>query len=663
MFLAPRIIHYQTGGFKSLLVFTPLWALTLLCLATLPARVSLASLDGPKLTFEAQTNGTEQHGAATTSGKVAATKPDTAKSDSEEPATNPSANKLRVEGQSLTEGQRWAEGLKSPRATMLSFTAAMEDGQFDKAMACLDLSQLDHTIAEAKGKTYIFQLQDVLDRMVWINPATFALEVDLSRPYSLDKESSYLEGQDLQDAKDIVILQDDSGLWRFSAETLVALDNGLWLRWHPRQTIVSQDLDETSKQTKAKKAIPFSLWLPSLFPESWTGHHLLIPDYQWVCLLALIFIGFLADMVTRFLLGRVTRFWFRYRQVQQLQKQSENPWKPVGLLAQAMVWYFGTSAIGLPASVLSILLIGLKLFTVVSAVWTAYLFIDLLMNQLRIRAAASSTKFDDLLVPLVSRSLKALVLCMGVITGAKAFDLPITGLVGGLGLGGAALALAAKDAIANLFGSITVLTDRPFEVGDWIVTEQAEGTIETVGFRSTRIRTFYNSQITLPNSLLTTAVVDNMGRRRFRRIKTTLSTQYDTTPDQMDAFCEGIRELIRRHPYTRKDYYHVYFNQFGSNSLDILLYCFIECPDWSMELRERHRLFLDILRLAQTLKVRFAFPTRTLHLHNESPQSGVPDIGDSLTTGRKAAATVADSHLAANERPGAVEFHGPYEPE
>ena len=217
-----------------------------------------------------------------------------------------------------------------------------------------------------------------------------------------------------------------------------------------------------------------------------------------------------------------------------------------------------------------------------------------------------------------------------------------------------------KFFIAILFGSFTVLIDRPFEVGEWVVTNEIEGTVESVGFRSTRIRTFYDSVITLPNSLLTTTSVDNMGSRKYRRVKTFLGVQYDTTPEQMDAFCEGVRELIRRHPYTRKDYYHVYFNQFSDSSLNILLYCFLDCPDWAIELRERHRLFNDILRLGKQLKIEFAFPTRTLHMFNH--ESTLPDetpIPNPITMGQQTAAQIAGPLQGMGDRPGAVAFTGP----
>ena len=139
-----------------------------------------------------------------------------------------------------------------------------------------------------------------------------------------------------------------------------------------------------------------------------------------------------------------------------------------------------------------------------------------------------------------------------------------------------------------------------------------------------------------------------------------LGVQYDTTPEQVEAFCEGIRELIRRHPYTRKDYYHVYLNQFGSSSLDILLYCFVECPDWSVELREKHRLFLDIIELAQRLGVSFAFPTRTLHMFQEESTAEDPlQFGDPMLAGKRSGARIAGPLLQGNQRPGSVEFGGP----
>ena len=166
-------------------------------------------------------------------------------------------------------------------------------------------------------------------------------------------------------------------------------------------------------------------------------------------------------------------------------------------------------------------------------------------------------------------------------------------MIAGLGLGGLAFALASKDMVQNLFGSVTILLDRTFAVGDWIIVDGKEGSVESIGFRSTRIRTFYNSMLTVPNSTFITASVDNMGERRYRRLSTKLGLAYETPPDKIEAFCEGVRELVRQHPYMRKDYFHVYFNGYADSALEILVYVFWETPEWSTELRERHRFLLD----------------------------------------------------------------------
>ncbi len=165
-----------------------------------------------------------------------------------------------------------------------------------------------------------------------------------------------------------------------------------------------------------------------------------------------------------------------------------------------------------------------------------------------------------------------------------------------------------------------------------------------MGFRSTRIRTFYNSLITLPNGNLISAVVDNMGSRRYRRVTATLSLTYDTPPEKIDAFCEGVRELICRHPYTRKDYYHVYLNAFSASSLDVMLYAFFEAKDWSIELREKHRLFNDIIRLAARLGVEFAFPTQTLFINPEAGNDE-PEVPDAVTDGRREAREIVKGTL------------------
>jgi len=198
----------------------------------------------------------------------------------------------------------------------------------------------------------------------------------------------------------------------------------------------------------------------------------------------------------------------------------------------------------------------------------------------------------------------------------------VTALLAGLGLSGLAVALAAQDLLKNLFGSVTVLLDRPFRIGDWVKVGDVEGVVEEIGFRSTRVRTFYASLITLPNARLIDASVDNYGARAFRRWSTRISITYDTPPESVDAFCEGLRQIVRANESMRQDAFEIHLNEFGTDGLEIMLYVFFLAPDWSTELRLRHDLALDILRLADRLGVRIAFPTRTIQL--EAPAEDDP---------------------------------------
>jgi MscS family membrane protein len=283
-------------------------------------------------------------------------------------------------------------------------------------------------------------------------------------------------------------------------------------------------------------------------------------------------------------------------------------------------------------TLLVVLLAASKLLVAVSIVWLFYRAVDIVTDYIDYRTSLTEHRLDPSLASFLNGTMKVLVTLIVLVLVASNMGVNVTGLVAGLGIGGLAVALAAKEPLENLFASLVIFMDRPFRAGDWVAIEGVEGTVENVGFRSTRIRTFYNSLITVPNAEVTRLKVDNLGVRRQRRIKTTISVTYGTPPAKMEAFCAGVRELIRAHPYTRNDRYSVWFDDFGPASLDIQLICHLDTQDYATERRERHRLFLDIMRLAQSMGVEFAFPTQTIYMGKDKPAEPVfPDMGDILT--------------------------------
>jgi MscS family membrane protein len=508
------------------------------------------------------------------------------------------------------------------------------------------------------------QLWSALNRIRLVDPAELPDATDLDaddsvfvyfpRPFNAVDEA--IRSQVTIGDHVIAFARQPNGRWLFSAETMAGIGElSAALSALPPQVRV----DEESLQAPA--------WVLAVVPASLrTGVFLGVRYWQWLGLLALIFAGVFADYVARAILRPILGRLLSGLRVEIDGNVMDDVIRAAGLLAAATVWQVLLPALALVDAVHSVARSAVGVFAVLAATLTAWRFTDMIGEVLLAKSRKTESKFDDILVPLLRKTAKLFVLAFGVVYGAQYMNINIVPLLTGLGIGGLAFAFAAKDTIENLFGSVAVVLDRPFEVGDWIVIGDIEGTIEELGFRSTRIRTFYNSLVTMPNAALVRATVDNYGRRQYRRWKTTLGVQYDTSPEKLLAFTEGIRELVRRHPYTRKDYFQVWAHGFSDSSIDVLVYVFHEVPDWSTELRERERLLLDIVRLADKLGVQFAFPTQTLHLYKEEhqpPQSQyqVPrgqNDQQAMRAGALAAQEIVKDQPWRKEKPMPVDYGG-----
>jgi len=364
---------------------------------------------------------------------------------------------------------------------------------------------------------------------------------------------------------------------------------------------------------KATYRLPLQRLAQSLPP--WMHTEILgVPTWRLGGLLVLVLLAFvmarLLELISSTLVTRVIgRFFESWSDVFAKQIVRRGSWIVVAGLVGTLV-----PNLGLPVRLNQFVYVSLRMLASIAAVLIASSIVDLLSDALQRRADKTETKMDDQLIPLLRRSVKLLVIVIGSLFVLQNLSVDVTSLLGSLAIGGLAFSLAAKDTLANLFGSITIFTDRPFQIGDWVVIEGTEGTVEEVGFRSTRIRTFYDSLVTLPNNTVANAMIDNMGRRRYRRFKVMLGLTYDTTSEQMEAFVAGVRKAIEANEHTRKDSFEVHFNSMGAHSLDVLVYCFFEVGGWTDELRGRQQLMLAWMRLANELGVEFAFPTQTLHL-------------------------------------------------
>lgn len=262
-----------------------------------------------------------------------------------------------------------------------------------------------------------------------------------------------------------------------------------------------------------------------------------------------------------------------------------------------------------------------RLAAIALASWFSWRLIDGFSAYFSARAAHTPTALDDQLVPFISKTLKVFLVFTLILVLAQNMGYSISGLIASLGIGGLAVAMAAKDSIANIFGSIMILLDRPFTVGDWIKTKDFEGVVEEVGFRSTRIRTFAKTLVNVPNSQLANMVIDNIDAMPKRRVKMRIGITYSTTPDKMKKAIAAIEKLLKNHVGVDQEFSLVKFDAFEDSSLSIFLYYFTKSTHWDEYLQVRQEINLEIIQTLEKLELEFAFPSRSLYLHDMDNKS------------------------------------------
>jgi MscS family membrane protein len=273
-------------------------------------------------------------------------------------------------------------------------------------------------------------------------------------------------------------------------------------------------------------------------------------------------------------------------------------------------------ALQFPVKINLFVLRGLDLTGVVFLILVLHTAIDILMIRYTKLMEERDSTMAQQFRPVLQKLLQGASIVFGAVLMLKSLGVNLGALLAGVSIAGLAFALAAQDTVKNFFGSVMIFLDQPFKVGDWIRVDGVDGTVELVSLRATRVRTFENSLVYIPNGKLADAMVNNYGLRVYRRYNTQIAVTYDTAPELIEAYVDGLRALVANHPDTRKDFYLVYLNAFGDSSLNIIFYIFFEVPDWKEELRARHEIILGAVELANKLGVRFAFPTSTIHIEN-----------------------------------------------
>ncbi|WP_025270396.1 mechanosensitive ion channel family protein [Hippea sp. KM1] len=261
-------------------------------------------------------------------------------------------------------------------------------------------------------------------------------------------------------------------------------------------------------------------------------------------------------------------------------------------------------------------------FGISFAAWALYRAENILSKSMEAFFKRKNYEIGLSFVPFFNKFIKASVIAVAFILIVQEWGYNIGAIITGLGIGGLAVALAAKDTLANMFGGLTIILDRPFKIGDWVKIGDVEGIIEDIGFRSTRIRTFEKSLISLPNSVIANTAIENFSRRNIRRITYKIGITYSTPKDKVKEAVNRIREMLKNHPHISKDAtLLVYFTEFADSSLNIFIYCFTDTAIWGDYLAIREDVNLRIMEIMEELGIEFAFPSMSVYIEkNVNPE-------------------------------------------
>lgn len=488
--------------------------------------------------------------------------------------------------------------LSNPNATLTTHLYFLQEDSYQPKKAAKTIYGLEEKIAIRKA----VKIKKILDGK--------GLYVDLNRvpinPKYKDSVgyTAYSRYIMFPDRMPQIYLEKINNKWYYSSETVTKID-AIYSNVFPWYVEKLQDIIPVYGH---KKALGIELW-------------------QFIALLIVLglalLIFFIAKKIAFWVLQRIQHYITKSNTNIEIKKVLKKLAHPISLLItlKFIDLVFPSLQFSLDVNKWVFLAINIA-----ETVFWIYVFLKLVQVVMQIYGEFTERthgRLDDQLVPILHNFLSGLVLVVGFFNVLRLFGVDTTTLIAGATIGGLAVALASQDTVKNLIGTIMIFMDKPFHIDDWIEAGEVVGTVEKVGFRSTRVRAADTSIYQIPNSKLSEMVVNNKGLRLFRRYNTNLGLRYDTPPELIEAFVNGVRKIIIEHPETRSDSYNVEFTGFGDSALLIMVNVYFKSLAWGIEQTSKHRLHIAIIKLAAELGVEFAFPSTTVTIEQFPDKSNL----------------------------------------
>lgn len=332
--------------------------------------------------------------------------------------------------------------------------------------------------------------------------------------------------------------------------------------------------------------------------------------------------------------------WLIFQPVRNMLQYSQSPLTPVildaiqrpsrlvvlsaGIYITVALFEFGVIEVFAVAVARAILFIA--------AFVALYGIIDVLFDNVKTLEALTGIEVEKRLLPFLSTLVKGTILVIGALIVLQEFGVDVTALIASFGVIGLALSLAAKDTAANFFSFAAILSDNPFQVGDYVSTQGFDGTVEHVGVRTTRIRKLDQSLVIMPNSKLTDNAVINWSRLTKRRMDFTLQMTYTTKLHQLRDLIDQVRAMLYTRPLIEKSSITVYMVKLNNSSLDVRVICNVLIREWNGFAAETEAINLAVIEIVENLGLQFAFPTQSLYIENLGSQEEIQSVKRYLST-------------------------------
>jgi len=454
----------------------------------------------------------------------------------------------------------------------------------NKAIKCLNLKEIPPLLKDEKGIEVAIFLKEILDR-VYVFQENFE---DVPN-------DSNLSFWVVPDTEITISLAESDGKKEFLFNSNTVINSG---------DFYSKVKHLPYLPNSGKGAGYNSPWKDKYIP-TWVSTDIFgLQLWQWFGIVIAIGIGLIIKYLSKFFFNYLLTI-SKKTSLQWDDKVFEVVGNPGGKMFAIGFWYFFLYVADIDGKIYTILSYILKVFLGFYFILFLNGLAEVLGNIYKYRVSISSEPSEKHLVPLLTKITKILFVSLGIMLSLQNLGVNVISLLAGLGIGGLAIALAARDTAANLFGSLMILLDKPFKTGDQIIIGGIEGFVEEIGFRSTQIRSLNDSLVSIPNSVIANSSIDNLGMRNSKRTNFSFYISYDTNPFLLEAFLEGIKNIIYAKNNILKNDMVVVLNKLSDPGLEIFINFYSNIDTWQENLEQRQEVYLEIWRLAENLNIKF----------------------------------------------------------